>query len=224
MKVKGRTLAMGDIHGNLTAYHQCMRRCRFENSFDTLIQLGDVSDRHPYTAEVVEELLKIKSLVAIRGNHDHWTRKWLLHGAIDRSWLENGGFVTIKSYERLNCAIDKEAHQSFFDSKQVDYFIDVENRLFVHGGFVHPKGPEFEVDSSLCYRDRSLLQNAFSVSTKPEILANFTEIYLGHTPTLNWFQSEPMHIHNLWNLDTGAGTTGKLTIMDIDTKEYWQSD
>lgn len=29
---------------------------------------------------------------------------------------------------------------------------------------------------------------------------------------------------NVWNIDTGAGWSGKLTIMDIDTKEYWQSD
>ena len=29
---------------------------------------------------------------------------------------------------------------------------------------------------------------------------------------------------NVWNLDTGAGYGYKLTIMDIDTKQYWQSD
>jgi len=29
----------------------------------------------------------------------------------------------------------------------------------------------------------------------------------------------------VWDLDTGAGWSGKLTIMmDIDTKEYWQSE
>jgi hypothetical protein len=25
-------------------------------------------------------------------------------------------------------------------------------------------------------------------------------------------------------MDTGAGWTGKLTIMDVQTKEYWQSE
>ena len=34
----------------------------------------------------------------------------------------------------------------------------------------------------------------------------------------------PMNRCNVWNLDTGAGYRGKLTIMDIDSKEYWQSD
>ena len=55
-------------------------------------------------------------------------------------------------------------------------------------------------------------------------LNNFFEIYLGHTPTLNWQESAPMNVFNVWNLDTGAGTSGKLSIMDIDSKEFWQSD
>jgi len=34
----------------------------------------------------------------------------------------------------------------------------------------------------------------------------------------------PGQSRGVWNLDTGAGMSGKLTVMDIDTKEYWQSD
>ena len=33
-----------------------------------------------------------------------------------------------------------------------------------------------------------------------------------------------MHAANIWNLDTGAGWDGKLTMMDVNTGEYWQSD
>ena len=33
-----------------------------------------------------------------------------------------------------------------------------------------------------------------------------------------------MKAGNIFNLDTGAGWDGKLTIMDIDTLRYWQSD
>ena len=29
---------------------------------------------------------------------------------------------------------------------------------------------------------------------------------------------------NVGNLDTGAAFTGKLSLMDINTKEFWQSD
>ena len=34
----------------------------------------------------------------------------------------------------------------------------------------------------------------------------------------------PMNRCNVWNLDTGGGWSGKLTIMDIDSMEFWQSD
>jgi serine/threonine protein phosphatase 1 len=29
---------------------------------------------------------------------------------------------------------------------------------------------------------------------------------------------------NVWNIDTGAAFTGPLTIMDVDSKTYWQSE
>lgn len=35
---------------------------------------------------------------------------------------------------------------------------------------------------------------------------------------------KPVRSSNVWNLDQGAGYEGKLTIMDVDTHEYWQSD
>ena len=37
-------------------------------------------------------------------------------------------------------------------------------------------------------------------------------------------QTIPVNKACIWNVDTGAAFKGPLTIMDIDTKEYWQSD
>jgi serine/threonine protein phosphatase 1 len=35
----------------------------------------------------------------------------------------------------------------------------------------------------------------------------------------------PMTYGGIWNVDTGGGAVGgKVTIMDVSTKEYWQSD
>ena len=53
---------------------------------------------------------------------------------------------------------------------------------------------------------------------------SFHEIYLGHTPTMNWKTDKPMRAVNVLNIDTGTRQGGKLTIMDVRTKEYWQSD
>jgi serine/threonine protein phosphatase 1 len=58
----------------------------------------------------------------------------------------------------------------------------------------------------------------------PNRLKHYKEIYIGHTPTINYFKMHPMNAVNVWNIDTGAAFTGKLSIIDIDTKEIYQSD
>jgi serine/threonine protein phosphatase 1 len=58
----------------------------------------------------------------------------------------------------------------------------------------------------------------------PKRLKIFREIFIGHTPTTNYDSEIPMQAHHVWNVDTGAAFKGRLTAMDVDTKEYWQSD
>jgi serine/threonine protein phosphatase 1 len=53
---------------------------------------------------------------------------------------------------------------------------------------------------------------------------DFNDIYIGHTPTMNWETDKPMRAVNILNIDIGARQGGRLTIMDIHTKEYRQSD
>ena len=56
---------------------------------------------------------------------------------------------------------------------------------------------------------------------------NFTEydeVYLGHTPTIRYGIETPMKCREIWMMDTGAGWWGKLTIINTETKEYFQSD
>jgi serine/threonine protein phosphatase 1 len=58
----------------------------------------------------------------------------------------------------------------------------------------------------------------------PARLKLFKEIYIGHTPTTRIGKTEPVNLANVWNIDTGAAFKGPISILDIDTKEYWQSD
>ena len=57
----------------------------------------------------------------------------------------------------------------------------------------------------------------------------YEKIFVGHTTT-EFFKSsgepitEPLFASNVIAMDTGAGWSGRLTIMDIDSYEYWQSD
>jgi serine/threonine protein phosphatase 1 len=248
-----RTFVIGDIHGNYKALKQILEHSNFDYDNDTLIQLGDVVDGWSETYECVEELLKIKHLISIKGNHDEWFNQYLIYGIHPDGWRQ-GGYMTAKSYlkqigkedmieKKLSggymCALNPydvpPSHHEFFRTQQV-YHIDYQNRLFVHGGFNRHVPFERQVSEHIYYWDRDLWGSALSFQSmkgtsdngKPlqfKMKNNFNEIYIGHTATIFWDTDIPMKAANIWNLDTGAGAhRGKLTIMDIDTKEYWQSD
>jgi serine/threonine protein phosphatase 1 len=57
-----------------------------------------------------------------------------------------------------------------------------------------------------------------------EIVTKFKNIFLGHTNTMKWGIDKPLKAANIYNLDTGGSKGGKLTIMDVESKEFWQSE
>jgi len=239
---KMRRFAIGDIHGMHDKLIKCLESVNFDYKNDELIQLGDVVDRGGYSFECIEELLKIKNLKAILGNHDERFFHGLLCGQYDL--YNQGAMETLRSYIN-NCKIDKpllpncevnmsdipDSHFRFFKD-QLDYYIDEDNNCFVHGGFnrhklIEETGKTHGHISDLFW-DRDLWSSAVGFSRmknnphKFKIKNNFKEIFIGHTPTLYWDSEKPMKCANIWNLDTGCGKGGFLTIMNIETKEYIQ--
>ena len=50
------------------------------------------------------------------------------------------------------------------------------------------------------------------------------EVFVGHTQTATWDLGVPIIADKLVMIDTGAGFKGRLTLMDVETKDFWQSD
>ncbi len=228
-----RTLAVGDIHGGYKALLQVLDRAGITPK-DTLIFLGDYVDGWSESSETVQKLIELSqtnTCVFIRGNHDVWCGLWLEKGATNPIWLAHGGKETMSSYIRSGHVLD-EAHKTFFDRLQ-DYYLDAQNRLFVHAGFTSMKGVGHEEYDSNYYWDRTLWETAILadkvdadelIKSPPKRFAHYNEIFIGHTPTTNYGKTELLNAHNVWNIDTGAAFKGKLSIVDVDTKEFWQSD
>lgn len=233
---------MADIHGAKKALDQCLERSGFNKVEDTLIQLGDVADGWSEVYECIEELLTIPNLISIKGNHDDWFLEFLIHGKQPVEWMQ-GGIGTLKSYcenaERdvpympsmgryitslCNADIPK-SHIEFFKNQRLHY-TDENRNFFVHGGFNRHELIEGQ-DSSIFYWDRDLWMSALSykqIDSRFKIKENFKEVFIGHTATTSWKTDQPMKAANIYNLDTGCGWDGKLTIMNLETKEYFQSD
>lgn len=230
--MKPRTLVIGDIHGGLKALKQVIERATVTEQ-DTLIFLGDYVDGWGESAQVIQFLMDLEqkqSCIFIKGNHDSWCEEWLGEGELDKTWVFHGGASTIDSYISFS-ETQRQEHLNFFERMKL-YHVDIQNRLFVHAGFTSMHGPSHEFHSSNFKWDRTLWEMALTMDKHirkdsklyPKRLLQFDEIYIGHTPTLNYDVTIPMQGCNVWNIDTGAAFWGSLTILDIDTKEFWQSD
>lgn len=207
---------LGDIHGAHKALTQCLKRASFDSNEDHLIALGDVADGWPETRQCIDELLKIKNLTYIFGNHDFWTLEWMENGTIDDVWYSQGGKATIDSY---NGHIPAE-HISFL-SKALRYF-KLGRKVFVHAGVIRGIPLEHHTLHTLLW-DRDLSRHAIDRYQLGEIqkLTDFEAVYVGHTPISG---GKPLKACDVWLMDTGAGWSGVLSIMNVDTEEYFTSD
>ena len=233
MNKKGKKFVIGDIHGANKALLQVLERSGFDNEVDTLISIGDIADGWSEVPECVDTLLGIKNLVAIRGNHDVWCYDWFKFGDKPYIWTQQGGQATLDAYIRTGQMVDQN-HKDFWDN-QKDWYIDEDNNLFIHGGFAYYLEGDFARQASLkvnggsiareCHWDRDLYDGHRKEILHPTLVkatSQFNKIFIGHSAIPYPFK--PFHRGNLFNVDTGAGWHGKLTMMNVDTEEYFQSD
>ncbi len=237
-----KTFVIGDIHGGYRALVQVLERAGFDYENDKLISLGDVTDGWSETAEALEHLIeKVKNLVYIKGNHDEWTHRFLKDtmdsGPRDYNhmWYQQGGKATYDSYWKNSHLINK--HVEFLTNALL-YYNDDENRIFMHAGF-DPNTPldkHFYIDAgqkdkdenAVFYWDRAFWRHLVSkdkIGNHREVWDKWNEIYIGHTPTgREYDHMKPVNLGNVWNMDTGAGYDGSISMMNLDTKEIFQSD
>ncbi|GAB2630586.1 metallophosphatase [Emticicia aquatilis] len=227
-----RTFVIGDIHGGLLALKQVLSKVSINQS-DKLIFLGDYVDGWSESAQVIDYLIDLEAeceCIFIKGNHDSWCEDWLMGKLANETWLFHGGKSTVKSYQNYS-PDQKQKHLAFFN-RMKNFYVDSENRLFIHAGFSSMHGPEKEHYESNYSWDRTLWEMALTMDKHvkkdsvfyPKRLKLFHEIYIGHTPTLYYDVSTPMNAINVWNIDTGAAFKGSLSILEIHSKEFWQSE
>lgn len=227
-----RTLVVGDIHSGLKALEQLILKANVTPK-DHLIFLGDYVDAWSTAVETVDFLIDLKkefNCTFIRGNHDELCRDWLLTEKENPQWLAHGGTATRDSYLRDDRE-DWSSHLDFYASLK-NYYLADDNRLYLHAGYTNLKGIEFEYFEQSFYWDRTLWELATAIDSNlnpedpkfPKRLTHYKEVFIGHTPLSKNKVVAPQSGANVWNVDTGAAFKGGLTMMDVETKEFWQSD
>ena len=175
-------------------------------------------------------LMKLKQTnpcVFLRGNHESLTLDWMHTHNENLQWLSHGGLATVAAYRTISNE-EKQEHRSFLEDLAY-YHLDDENRLFVHGGFTNQRGVEAEFFKEYLCWDRTLWEMALAINPKipeddlmyPKRLKNYKEIFIGHTPVTHCGFTIPTQAAKVWNIDTGAAFQGKVSIMDVDSKEFY---
>lgn len=212
-----RILAIGDIHGCLTALDTLLALVAPQPD-DLLITLGDYVDRGPHSAGVLDRLIALHAgghLIALRGNHDAMMLD-ARQGLDRRMWVACGGKDTLHSYgiptyQDGPYEAIPDSHWHFLEHDCRDYY-ETETHFFVHGN-VYPDVPLAEQPTYVLYWDK-LIDPVQHESGKIMVC--------GHTKQRS---GVPLYVGHTICIDTGVyEASGWLTCLDVQTDRIWQAN
>lgn len=226
-----RVYAVGDIHGRLDLLDILLDRIAEDDAYresahTDIIFLGDLVDRGPDSAGVVERLRILaeqdRRFRFLSGNHEEVFLKALAGDVKSlKLMIKIGGKETILSYgvapdEYLACDFDEllclmrdnvpERHIEFL--KTFGEYAQVGDYIFVHAG-LRPNIPiEQQQGSDLRWIRREFLESK----------ADFGgTVVHGHNVT-----TEMDRRPNRIGIDTGAYVTGRLTALALEGEVQWE--
>lgn len=218
-----RTLVIGDVHGQVKQLKKVLEAANVTRE-DLVIQLGDVVDRGDEPFKCMQVLYDLPHVVLVRGNHD------AAFGSYTRGQRHpldghHGSYVTMGKWRIAES--NMQTFVKIFLKEQVPYYIDRHNFCYVHAGFNTYYRMDEQHETMLLW-DRDMWKRAMHIEeTRPGekliTVEGFKKIFIGHTPTIIYDKEEPMYAAGVWNIDTGCGKGGKLTIMDVETEQFWQA-
>lgn len=248
----GRTFAIGDIHGDLTALQTLFERLPAMTKEDTIVFLGDYIDRGPESAGVVEFVRDLESkgpakIIALRGNHED---AWLQ--VIDKGWPEfimpraNGCLESYRSFTGGKPPEDDELPtgpelQGMFEGsflpkdvvkwmRGLPHFYEDEHAIYVHAGIKRTPGTATFPHPSEVQPQRALLwlrDRDFFEQYRGKL------VVFGHTTTRTLPNElstyTPEDPTDLWagpacvGLDTACGKGGFLTGFELPARKVYES-
>jgi len=210
--MKGRTIAVGDIHGCAWEFERLLEKLALTRN-DRLILLGDLVNRGPDSAGVIA-LARVHAHRSLLGNHELRLLNYRKTG--DPTHLKKSDYQTLQQLS------DKD--WAYLANMALTYQVPEERTVFVHGGFLPGRawhqqparvvtriqvvGPDGEP------RKRSDFPDFPHWS---ELWQGPTFVVYGHTPRL-----EPLRSRWALGIDTSCVTGGALTACVLPGREIVQ--
>jgi serine/threonine protein phosphatase 1 len=209
--MRGRTIAIGDIHG-CDAALEVMLRALAPTADDTVVVLGDVVDRGPDTRACIDRLLNLRDhcrVIHLMGNHEEMTLDALAGGGWSQAWPRYGGNEMLASYGGTFESIPPE-HLEFIKSG-LDY-CETEDTIFAHAAI----RPDLPLDRQTAHY---LRWNRLTGREQPHISGR--RIICGHTAQP---EGRPVVFDGWVCLDTCAYCPrGVLSALEVESDNLYQA-
>jgi serine/threonine protein phosphatase 1 len=154
------TIAIGDIHGHLSALEDLLGTVLPALSAnDTLVFLGDYIDKGPQIRECVDRVIRLRKeapcpVVTLLGNHEQYMlRSWKDPTA--HSWIWIGGLETIESYSvqaaaSIRTEIEKAGPRFVTETVRLSYHDFFERLPAAHAAFFSELTMYHETEDVVC--------------------------------------------------------------------------
>jgi serine/threonine protein phosphatase 1 len=215
--------AIGDVHGELDLLLELEARivadARTIPGEKWIILLGDLIDRGPHSAHVIDHMLDAPPpgfrRFCIAGNHEIMMLKAIENPAFLNIWLRNGGVDTLASYGigreqmRGSKGVSASAMMSLLPREHLDFLaalpvaIETPEHLFVHAGMTPGKPLSQQGDNELTLTGREFLDLP---------IIHQKVIVHGHHVVQN-----ACYRNNRISIDTGAYLSGRLAAVRIES-------
>lgn len=218
MTKKGRTLAIGDIHGCIDPLLHLWEVIQPQPE-DHIIFVGDYVDRGPDSKGVIDFLIGLKesgkyNLTFLSGNHEEKFFLSRFGGSEIADWMAHwGGKETLQSYsddineKGLDAVPD--SHWEFL--RKCKPYIETDNHLFVHANL--------EADIPVSEQTPfTLIHKKFGT---PQPHQSGKTMICGHTAQKSHL---PANLGHAICIDTDPGRGGWLTCLNVESGSYWQTN
>lgn len=208
----GKVYAVSDIHGEYDLFSQI--KCHLGQD-DICYVLGDATDRGADGIKILQEIIRDKRFIFLRGNHeqmlmDSWSEQ--LMGIVSELTMLfcNGGIKTWEDFLALTQEEQCEIYSFLVHSKKMAQY---KNVFLTHAGYDFRLSPHLQ----------DLIWGRGHIECDPGIAPNDIIQVHGHTPVQTFrgydksevYQYKPSKIC----IDIGATFTGKIALLDLDTFE-----
>ncbi|WP_319419822.1 metallophosphoesterase family protein [Pleurocapsa sp. FMAR1] len=213
-----RRIVIGDVHGHYDALIALLDSIS-PTSEDKVYFLGDLIDRGPKSAQVVDFVMR-NQYTCLRGNHEEMLLDVVGRGEVSidlyQGWLYSGGHSTVASY-------DSKIPQEHIDwIKSLPLYLDLGDYWLVHAG-VDPNVPLPQQGADqFCWIREDFHSSDQAFFPKKLIITGHTITF-----TLPGVQAGQIAAGRGWlGIETGAyhHKSGWMTALDLNHHKVYQAN